>query len=183
MSAVVVFESMFGCTRAVAEAVAAGLRDGGLEAAALDVAEAAARDDTVLRSELLVIGAPTHMRGLSTPRSRALARARGAQPGDLGVHEWFDALPGLRGRRLAVFDTRGPGRFSGSAGLRIEKLAAKAGADLVAPCQGFAVEQLDDGRALVAPGQLDLARGWGRSLAVSTARSAPGHGRAVQPTP
>lgn len=175
MAAVVVFESMFGCTRSVAEAVAAGLRDAGLETCALEVAEAAARDDAVLRSELLVVGAPTHMRGLSTPRTRALARARGAAPADLGVHEWLDALPGLRGRRVAVFDTRGPGRFSGSAGQRIEKLVAKAGADLVAPCQGFAVEHVDDGRAVVAPGQIDLAKGWGRSLAVSTARTREMH--------
>lgn len=179
MSAVVVYESMFGCTRAVAEAVATGLREAGLEACALAVVDAAARDDTVLRSELLVVGAPTHMRGLSTPRSRALARARGAAPGDLGVHEWLDALPGLRGRRVAVFDTRGPGRFAGSAGQRIEKLVARAGADLVAPCQGFAVEQLGDGRALVAPGQLDLAQGWGRSLAVATTRE---RDRSVRPT-
>jgi flavorubredoxin len=179
MAAVVVFESMFGCTRAVAEAVTAGLCDAGLEARALEVAEAAARDDAVLRSELLVVGAPTHMRGLSTPRTRALARARGAAPGELGVHEWLDALPGLRGRRVAVFDTRGLGRFSGSAGQRIEKLLTKAGAELVAPCQAFAVEQVDEGRALVAPGQLDLARGWGRSLAVSTTRERE---RAAHPT-
>ncbi|ASR53979.1 flavodoxin domain-containing protein [Cellulomonas sp. CW35] len=166
MVAVVVFESMFGCTRAVASAIAEGMTSAGLETVVLPVDEALANDDLVARARLLVVGAPTHMRGLSTPRSRALARARGAdaEPG-LGVHDWLDALPGLQGRAVAVFDTRSWSRFAGSAGSRIEKLLHRRGAELVAPTQAFGVEGGDGGRATISQSQVELARVWGASVA------------------
>ncbi|AEI12920.1 MULTISPECIES: flavodoxin family protein [Cellulomonas] len=166
MSAVVVYESMFGCTRQLAEAVGEGIAALGARVDVLEVGEASARDDVVLAAEMLVVGAPTHMRGLSTPRTRALAKARGASASaELGVHEWLDALPGLRARRTAVFETRNNGRFAGSAGQRIEKMLRKSGADVVVPLQSFGVDADDDGRASVTPAQVDLAAAWGRSLA------------------
>ncbi|GEA85038.1 flavodoxin family protein [Cellulomonas gelida] len=159
-----VFESMFGCTRAVAESIAEGMTAAGLPTVVLDVDDVLAHDDVVARARLLVVGAPTHMRGLSTPRSRALARARGGQ-GDLGVHEWLDALPGLSGRSTAVFDTRSWSRFAGSAGSRIEKLLRRRGAEIIAPTQAFGIEGGEDGRATIDDAQLQLARAWGGSLA------------------
>lgn len=164
MSGVVVFESMFGCTRAVAESIAAGMTAAGLETIAIAVDDALAHDAAVGRARVLVVGAPTHMRGLSTPRSRALARARGGE-GDLGIHEWLDALPGLSGRAAAVFDTRSWSRFAGSAGSRIEKLLRKRGAELIAPTQAFEIEGGEDGRATIDESQLTLAHAWGGSLA------------------
>ncbi len=164
MAGVVVFESMFGCTRAVAESISAGMTAAGLETIALDVNDALAHDVTVSCARLLVVGAPTHMRGLSTPRSRALARARGGE-GELGIHEWLDALPGLSGRASAVFDTRSWSRFAGSAGSRIEKLLRRRGAEIIAPTQAFGIEGGEDGRATIDASQLALARAWGGSLA------------------
>jgi len=163
MAGVVVYESMFGCTRAVAEAVAAGMTSGGLPSVALAVDDERAGDDALRRARLLVVGAPTHMRGLSTPASRALARTRGGAGGP-GLHEWLDALPDLAGRPTAVFDTRSWSRFSGSAATRVEKLLLRRGAELVAPAQAFGVEG-GEGRATISPSQLDLARAWGASLA------------------
>jgi len=165
MVAVVVYESLFGCTQSVAAAVADGMRSAGMETVVLPVEEALAHDDVVARARLIVVGAPTHMRGLSTPRSRALARAWGADgESRLGVHEWLDALPGLAGRPVAVFDTRSWSRFAGSAGSRIEKLLHKRGAELVAPTQAFGVDGGDGGRATIADSQLELARAWGASV-------------------
>jgi flavodoxin len=69
VKAIVVYESVYGNTRAVAEAVAAGLSDARVppEVAVLPVHEAVGRAG---EAELLVVGGPTHMHGLATTRSR-----------------------------------------------------------------------------------------------------------------
>jgi flavodoxin len=63
MNALVVYKSIYGNTRAVAEAVADGL--GGAQVLAVHVA---ARP--VAGAELLVVGGPAHLHGLATTRSR-----------------------------------------------------------------------------------------------------------------
>ena len=75
MRALIVYESMFGGTRDIARAIAAGLRT----AVPVDVhgvgdtpgTLGAVGDDV----SLLIVGAPTHPGGLSRPRSRAAARS------------------------------------------------------------------------------------------------------------
>lgn len=67
----IVYESLFGNTREIAEAVAAGIRDADPEAgpACLPVAEAGPE---LARAGLLIAGAPTHFLGLPSPRSRIM---------------------------------------------------------------------------------------------------------------
>ncbi|MGD9960770.1 flavodoxin family protein [Nocardioides sp.] len=86
MKALVVYESMFGNTREVAEAVAAGLR-GHLEVELHDVASAPPADDTW---DLVVVGGPTHAFSLSRASTRAEAIAKGGTEGsvDIGLREW-----------------------------------------------------------------------------------------------
>src|SRR4029079_15804363 len=58
--------------------------------------------------DLLAVGAPTHIHGLSSKRSREGALTHGArgEPG-IGVGGWIDTLPdGAGGPRAAAFDTR-----------------------------------------------------------------------------
>jgi flavorubredoxin len=76
MDVAVVYESMFGNTHEVAEAIAAGVRDANPTArvAVLPVAEAEA--DAVARAGLLIVGGPTHMRGM-TSTGTSLPRPRG----------------------------------------------------------------------------------------------------------
>ncbi|UVJ41273.1 flavodoxin domain-containing protein [Arthrobacter sp. CJ23] len=62
MHAVVVYESMYGNTRQVAEAIAQGLGASGT-AKAVSVAEVA--EDDVAQCDLLVVGGPTHVHGTS----------------------------------------------------------------------------------------------------------------------
>lgn len=62
----VVYESMFGNTRAIAEAVAEGLGD----AQVFPVARARERPE---QPDLLVVGGPTHMHGLATSLGRRMA--------------------------------------------------------------------------------------------------------------
>ena len=69
-TALVIVESHFGNTRTIARAVAAGLADAGVRASVLDADRAGAPPADL---DLLVVGAPTHNRGLSTAGSRAAA--------------------------------------------------------------------------------------------------------------
>ncbi|MDM7830189.1 flavodoxin family protein [Cellulomonas edaphi] len=171
MAALLVFESMYGSTAAVAEAIAAGLADVRVGATVCEVGlvpPGAVQDETTL----LVVGAPTHQRGLSTPRSRSAARHDGdptLSPGD-GVREWLDALPGrCAGRPAAVFDTALLGRRAGSAAPAIARRLGKAGATLVVPPESFAVSGRSSG---LLPDELERARSWGRSLALFAAAAA-----------
>jgi flavodoxin len=74
MRALIVYESMFGNTRQIAEAVAEGLRAGHdaapVEVGLVEVGEAPA---TVADVDLLVVGGPTHALGMSRPETRQSA--------------------------------------------------------------------------------------------------------------
>ena len=84
MRAVVVYESMYGNTHVVASNIADGLR-AAYEVTLVPVAEAS--EDLVAEADLLIVGGPTHMHGLSSSASRRIgdpgsgqARQR-AEPG------------------------------------------------------------------------------------------------------
>src|SRR4029077_14637551 len=70
MRALVVYESMYGNTRVIAGNIADGLR-ADYEVTVVPVAEATA--ELVAGVDLLVAGAPTHMRGLPSAASRRQA--------------------------------------------------------------------------------------------------------------
>ena len=165
MTVLLVFESMYGSTAAVAEAVAAGMADLRVP---VTVCEVGLAEPASLRTrpDLLVVGAPTHQRGLSTPQTRDIARSdtdRTVSPGD-GVREWLEALAGqVQGQACAVFDTAVAGRLAGSAATSIGKQLTKAGAQLVVPPESFTVSGRSTG---LLPDELEHARSWGRSLAL-----------------
>ena len=98
MEALVVYESIYGNTREVAEAIA----DGVGAIAVLPVHEAQGRQGT---PDLLIIGGPTHVHGLATRRSRHVAAETAQEDGrshleagattDLGLRTWLhDLSPG-----------------------------------------------------------------------------------------
>ena len=103
-AALVIVESYFGSTRTIAEAIAAGLSETGAQARVLDVDRA----PDVLPADLdrLVLGAPTHNRGLPTAGTRATAcKKQGATTSATGVREWLAAVPIPASTRVAAFDT------------------------------------------------------------------------------
>ncbi|MDM7855152.1 flavodoxin domain-containing protein [Cellulomonas alba] len=163
MAVLVVFESMYGSTQSVAEAIGAGLASAGQ---LVTVAEVGRAGEPRLREgvALLVVGGPTHNRGMSSARSRERARAEGratVSPAD-GVREWLDALgTSAVGVRAVAFDTAVASRFAGSAAHRIGQRLRAAGARRAAAPQSFVVAGRDAG--LVA-GELDRAWEWGRLL-------------------
>src|SRR5690242_5875846 len=75
MRALVVYESMYGNTQVIAGNIADGLR-GDYAVTLVPVAEATW--DLVTDADLLVVGAPTHMHGLSTRSTRRKAAKDGS---------------------------------------------------------------------------------------------------------
>ena len=162
---VVVYESMYGNTHAIAEAIALGLGDG---SAVVPVTEASAQ--AIADADLLVIGGPTHTFGMSRPQTRAQAVHDAEQPAKhltvepgaagAGIREWL-ASAELMDRSAAAFDTR----------VRMPCFGAHA-----APKFGHAVT-VHGGRLLRRPesffvtkqntlvdGEIDRARRWGTDL-------------------
>ncbi|GAA1676274.1 flavodoxin family protein [Glycomyces endophyticus] len=166
MRAVVVYESMFGNTKQVAEAVAAGIA----ETMPVDLFEVG-RAPTALKPDvgLVVIGAPTHAFSLSRPATRDEAAKRApaglVSPG-IGAREWLGDLDIAPGTPTAAFCTRVKVVFAGSAAKAAARLLRKARCTLAAPPKDFTVVGTP---GPLAPGELERARRWAGRLARAAA--------------
>ena len=85
MQVLIVYESVFGNTHQVAGAIAEGIQDGVAGTVVNCVPVAGATADLVAAADLLVVGGPTHARGMTSTRSRDSAVAgvtkKAPQPG------------------------------------------------------------------------------------------------------
>jgi flavodoxin-like protein len=169
MKALVVYESMYGNTRHVAQAIAEGLRVS-VDAHVVPIGDAAASFD-VEDPQLLIVGAPTHAWGLSRRRTRESAANEIARRSDrrvstltvaTGVREWLRAAKG-HGCRSAAFDTRldRPRLFTGSAVSAIQRGLLVAGFTLFSEPRSFRVKGTIGPLAI---GELDRARAWGEEM-------------------
>jgi hypothetical protein len=168
MRAVVVYESMFGNTHLIADAVAAGL--GAADVTVVAVSGATA--DVVAGADLLVVGGPTHVHGLSRASTRASAADIAAKPeSDValdpdaegpGLRDWFDEV-GVLPTAAAAFDTRmhGPEILTGRASKGIAKRLRRHGCTLVAEPHSFLVTKENR----LDPEEAGLATAWGEELA------------------
>jgi hypothetical protein len=165
MKAVVVYESLFGNTAAVARAVAEGLGQG---ARALTTDEATPL--VVGSAEMVVVGAPVIAFGLASDKTRE-GIGRGEQdeahPPDTAhpsLKTWLESLPAGHGE-AAAFETRLWWSPRGATGV-IEKGLRHAGYRTLAKAEKFVVE----GKyGPLREGELDRARAWGRELAHAAA--------------
>lgn len=161
MNALIVFESLWGNTRALAEAVADGVGDG---ARLVDVADAPVPvpDDV----DLLVVGGPTHAFSMSRTSTRQDAERKGAPTGHAvrGIREWLGELPASEHIDVATFDTRvGSVRhLPGSAAKAAGKEVRRHHLGRLVATESFYVGDMD---GPLLDGELDRARAWGRSLA------------------
>ena len=161
MRAVVAYESWFGNTGALAEAVADELRvDHDVTLVSVD--EPPPSLDGV---DLVLVGAPTHVHGLSSTYSRRAAlqqKGEEREPG-LGARGWLAELPQGEGRRAAAFDTRidKPVVLVGSAGRTLARRLSRKGFELVAPAESFFVR---DSEGPLEDGELERARAWARRV-------------------
>ncbi|MFL6169218.1 MAG: flavodoxin family protein [Ornithinibacter sp.] len=162
MTALVMYESMFGNSERVARAIAEGLEDHG---------DVCIRDVTTTPPgeipadvDLLVVGGPTHAFSMSRPRTREDAIRQGASQGLVasGLREWLDGLPDdLEGLPVAAFDTRVSRvrRLPGSAARTAARALRRHGARIVASPTSFYVE---DVTGPLADHELERARAWER---------------------
>ena len=170
MKTLVAYESLYGNTHAIAEAIAAGLQPHG-EVRVVAVGDAG--PDLVAWADLVGAGGPTHVHGMARAKSREDGLARATKPGSTltldpaasgpGLREWLDALTRVQGASAAAFDTRvaGPALITGRASGAVARGLRKRGFRLVADPESFLV---DTHTELVA-GEVERATAWGASLA------------------
>lgn len=149
METVVIYDTKFGNTEKVAQAIARGAQAGGGVRVA-PVEEGAAL--LAKRPDLLVIGGPTQRRSMSP-----------------GLRAFVDALSPstVRNLRVAAFDTRyrGASLIMGSAAADAAKRLGKAGVQLVSAPQGFYIGRGGplEQQSLEA-GELERAEAWGQNV-------------------
>lgn len=177
MRALVVYESMYGNTHAVADRIGAGL-ESTCQVAVVPVWSVS--PESVEAADLVVVGGPTHVHGMSSSFSRRAAQEAAQKPGsdltmdatavDNGLREWLEQLAAANGRQAAAFDTRvkGPTALTGHASSGIARRLRRRGFRVVAAPESFLVDK--ENRLL--PGELERAEGWGTALGGRAAASA-----------
>ena len=166
MKIVIVYESMFGNTKAIGEGVAEGLREAGeVRFGSVDeLSPAEARDAT-----LIVAGGPTHAHGMARPDARRSVAETDPHhkygpvlPGQESLRGWLQRLP--EGHAVAAtFDTRfdKPRWLTGSAAKRIARRMRAKGYSTIGT-ESFFVETTG---GPLADGERQRAVAWGRVLA------------------
>ena len=152
MKALVIYDSSYGNTATIANAIAEAL---GSDARAIDVDQAQVSD--IQPDTLIIVGSPT----------------QGGRP-TAQITGFLKAIPqdAIKGAKVAAFDTRmapeeqGLGlrlvmKVIGYAGPRIAAALNSRGGQLAMPPEGFIVE---DKEGPLKPGELERARMWARSL-------------------
>ncbi len=177
MRAVVIYESMYGNTHVIADAIGRGLEQG-FEVTVVPVAEAT--PELLDEAGLVVAGGPTHVHGMSGARSRQAAVEAAHKDGSgltlephaqgPGLRDWFGTVGRIHGCS-AAFDTRmdGPAMLTGHASKAIAKLLDRHGLTEIAPAQSFLVTKDNHLR----PGEEDRAEQWGRELAAKLPAATP----------
>jgi len=152
MKALIVFDSAYGNTEKIARAVAAGLAPSG-DVKALRAGEA---NISELESiDLLIVGSPTQ--GFRATKA---------------IQIFVESIPDntLKGMKVAAFDTRLPAaevgkglrlimKMGGYAAPRIAETLKRKGANLVAPPEGFFVQ---DREGPLKEGELERAASWAK---------------------
>ncbi len=143
MKVLIVYDSQFGNTEKVAQAVAASL--GTKEDTHLAKVEMVKPED-MKGLDILIVGSPVHAWG---PTKAVKLFLKSLKP---------EILSGVR---AAAFDTGYPSRMAGSAAKKIEKSLIKSGCSIVAPTVKFAVT---GNKGPLADGELDKATAWTKGI-------------------
>ena len=149
MQTLVLYDSRFGNTEAIARAIASGAAAGS-SVTILDT-EAATHEQFAGPPDLVIVGGPTHNHG----------------PSD-GLKVLADVVARrLPGVAAACFDTRyrGPVLLMGSGAATTAKSLAKAGSLLVAPPESFYIVRKGSvATQVLEPGEIERAEAWGRAV-------------------
>lgn len=139
MNALVVFDSNYGNTQKIAEAIA-----GELGARAINVSDLGQENLDLV--QMIVVGSPII----------------GWRPTEK-ISGFLDGLEDgrLKGTKAAAFDTRVKSWYSGNASKKIAKKLQKAGAEMVGEPNCFYVK---DKEGPLAKGEIEKAVAWAKSL-------------------
>ncbi|NDL60868.1 flavodoxin family protein [Phytoactinopolyspora mesophila] len=169
MRALIVYESMFGNTFAIATSIAEGLAPH-MTVEVVEVSEA----PTELGPDfqLIVVGGPTHAFGMSRPDTRRTAADKTenelVSPGG-GIREWLEAMSHVSPRTAAAtFDTRvNRLRVPGSAARAAARRLRRLGFDIIARPQSFRVTEMT---GPTVDGEMERAAEWGLMLGAEEAK-------------
>lgn len=165
MRALVVYESMFGNTRTIAEAIGKGLST----ELVVDLCEVGSAPRSTDGHDVLLVGGPTHAFTMSTRQTRSdtLQKATGrAVPTEAGIRDWIGGVAPHRDRTpFVTFDTRydRPLWVTGSAARRAASRLRRRGFERMAPSMSFFVT---DAEGPLVAGEQARAFEWGERLAV-----------------
>jgi hypothetical protein len=166
--ALVVYESMYGNTDSLAHAIATGIE----ALMAVTVVNVNHTSPTsLLTIDFLVVGAPTHIHGLSrqSTRDAAISSASVELPLDVdavgrGVREWLAEID-TSARYFAAFDTRidMPRWMTGAAAPHISRLLRSRGLESLVTPESFLVTD----KTTLVPAELSRAEQWGRDVGLA----------------
>jgi hypothetical protein len=166
----VLFESDYGNTAAIAAAIAEGLR----RHAQVELRPV---DGGSIDADLLVVGAPTHVHGLPSARSRKALEQQAAEQEAKGetlqyhptaaMRRFIDDIPAGDGRKVACFDTRFDRSviLTGSAAQTMARKLRSRGYEIISAPESFFVV---DTKGPLVDGELERAKAWGASLITAT---------------
>ena len=170
MKTLVVYESMYGNTHAIASQIGAGMGVSG-DVKVVPVTEASSQ--LLDWADVIVVGGPTHVHGMASHMTRKGA-VKDATDKDLtlepdaegpGLRDWFDEVPDAAGKRAVAFDTRleGSPLLTGRASKGISKRLRKHGFHVFADAESFTVDKHNE----LTLGEADRAKDWGEQLTKS----------------
>jgi hypothetical protein len=175
MNALVVYESMYGNTAAIGEAIAASLGAHGLEVTAGPISKI--EPTVAVGVDLLIVGGPTHAHGMSRSATRLTAandtkNAFHEPTVSPGLREWMEGLPAGTERLAAAFDTRldKPVFFTGSAAKGIARRLGRHDFRPVVGPESFLVSS----KNRLIEGEAEHATAWGAEIAERTSVGARG---------
>jgi Flavodoxin len=166
-SALVIYESMYGNTQQIAQAIG----DGIAEEMTIEVVEVGGAPTSLAANVgLIVVGGPTHSFGMSRPGTRAAAAKDIDAPlvsSGIGVREWLEKLEApAEPLAAATYDTHVDHprllRHVGSAAAAIARRLEKFGIEIVSEPQHFWVAGT---QGPLRDGELQRACDFGRSVA------------------
>jgi Flavodoxin domain len=186
MRIVVVYESSYGNTHLIADSISEGLRIG--HRVQVEVVPVVHASRQLLDSaDLVIIGGPTHVHGMSREQTRQAAADAAHKPGSRlsldadaegpGLRAWFGSIGPVK-MRAAAFDTRvdAPVVVTGRASKGISRQLRRHGFREIAQPTSFLVTKENE----LAAGQQAAARRWGERLAAILAGELQSPGTATE---
>ena len=168
MKSVVVYQSLWGSTAAVAQAIGEGLGKG-----AVVYTTTEATPEALAGADLIVAGAPIHAFGLPSEDTLKSAQARPIGPSAVApnvshklMRTWLRDLPHGEAA-VAAFDTRVGGPLGRGGASKIIKGLKRAGYRPIAEPRGFRVAMRPADptiHGVLLEGEVERARQWGEEL-------------------